>query len=56
MTPYQKMVGLKLCWVVFSFVRRGRVVGDGRGGGRWWGMGGVNSINRVKPNLKMRLD
>ena len=57
----------KLCWVVVSFVEvrlhtkfqttrtiissRNRVCGWGR-----WGGGVVNSNNRVKPNLRLRLD
>ena len=64
-TP-KKIVGLKLCWVVVSFVRWGRIqnfrplgplflveVEFLVGGGVGWG--GMNSNNRVKPNLRLRL-
>ena len=63
-TPAQKIVGLKLCWVVVNFVRWGRIqnfrpIGplflvevEFPGGGR---CGGMNSNNRVKPNLRLRL-
>ena len=63
--PAQKIKGLKLCWVVVSFVRLGRIQNFRPLGPLflvvvefvvvwgWWV--GVNSNNHVKPNLRLRL-
>ena len=60
-TPTQKIVGLKLCWVVVSFVRRGRIQNFRPLGPlflievEFLVVGGVvvNSNNRVKPNFRL---
>ena len=63
--PTQIIVGLKLCWVVVSCVRWGRIQNFRPLGPLflveveflvgWGGLGGINSNYHVKPNLTLRL-